>query len=220
MSDQTGNPQQPDEPTPPAQSQGGAYGTGATPPPPPPPAQGAGQPAAPSRTGGVGQPADLGPRFVARLIDFVLLGIVNAIVVSALVVGTLMGTNAAVVGGWGLGTGTTWAANAVTTISTTVLTLAYFVLMEHYFGQTVGKMLLKLKTQGPGGGNPSIEQALRRNAFTAIGILGIIPYVGFLGSLLSLAAVITIMVTINNDNTARHGWHDNFAGGTTVVRVG
>jgi hypothetical protein len=32
--------------------------------------------------------------------------------------------------------------------------------------------------------------------------------------------VITIMVTINNDNTTRHGWHDNFAGGTTVVRVG
>jgi hypothetical protein len=81
-------------------------------------------------------------------------------------------------------------------------------------------MLLKLKTQGPRGGNPSIEQALRRNAFTAIGILGITPYVGFLGSLLSLAAVITIMVTINNDNTTRHGWHDNFAGGTTVVRVG
>jgi uncharacterized RDD family membrane protein YckC len=219
MSDQTGNPQQPDEPTPPAQSQGGGYGTGATPP-PPPPAQGEHQPAAAPRTGGVGQPADLGPRFVARLIDFVLIGIANAIVVGALVAGTLMGTNAAVFGGWGLGTGSTWAANAVTTISTTVLTLAYFALMEHYFGQTVGKMLLKLRTQGPGGGHPSLEQALRRNAFTAIGIIGIIPFVGFLGSLLSLAAVITIMVTINNDTTDRHGWHDNFAGGTTVIRVG
>ena len=65
-----------------------------------------------------------------------------------------------------------------------------------------------------------MEEAFKRNAWVAIGILGAIPFLGFVASLLSLAAVITIAVTISNDRVARHGWHDNFAGGTTVFRVG
>jgi hypothetical protein len=65
-----------------------------------------------------------------------------------------------------------------------------------------------------------MEEALKRNAWVALGILGVIPFLGFVGSLLSLVAVITIAVTISNDKMARHGWHDNFAGGTTVFRTG
>jgi len=189
MSDQTGNPQQPGDVPPPA----------------------------PDR--GVARPADLGPRFVARLIDFVLLGVANSVLVGALVAGVLLGTDTAVVEGWGLGSGMSWAANAVTTVASTLLVLAYFVLMEHHTGQTVGKMLLKLETRGPTGGRPTLEEALRRNAWTAIGILGVVPFLGWLSGLLSLAAVITIMVTISR-STDRHGWHDDFAGGTTVVRLG
>lgn len=212
-------PTPPPPPPPPGQ---GSYGTGATPPPPggwqqpgtmpPPPGGGA-------MTGGVGQPADLLPRFLARLIDYILLAVVNGILVSFVVVGTLMGSDAGSVTGWGMSS-TSFAANAVATIITAAITLGYFALMESSRGQTVGKMLLKLQTQGPGGGNPTTEQALRRNAFTAIGVLGIVPFLGFVAGLLSLAAVIMIAVTINNNKQNRHGWHDDFAGGTTVVKIG
>lgn len=178
----------------------------------PPPVQGA--------TGGVGQPADLWPRFAARLIDFVLLAIVNAFLVGFIVVGVLLGSDANSLTGFGTNTGASFAASAVSTLITTAITLGYFTWMESSRGQTVGKMLLKLQTRGPAGGNPTVEQALRRNAFTAIGVLGVIPFFGFIASLLSLVAVVMIAVTISNDSTTRHGWHDNFAGGTTVVRIG
>lgn len=195
----------------------GSYGT--TPPPPggwqqpmPPPAQ--------SMTGGIGQPADLGPRFLARLVDYVLLAIVNGVLVSFVVVGMVMGSDAGSLTGWGMDSGVSWGASAVSSIFTAALTLGYFALMESSRGQTVGKMLLKLETRGPAGGRPTMEQAVRRNAFTAIGVLGIVPFFGFLAGLLSLAAVIMIAVTINKNTETRRGWHDDFAGGTTVVKIG
>ncbi len=245
MNDPTQNPR-PDEgsdqppygdqgatpPPPPPSSEGqGSYGT--QPPPPggyqqpgsmPPPGgwqqPGAMPPPPPSQTGGVGQPADLLPRFVARLLDFILLGFVNAILVSFLVVGVIMGTNAGNVGGWTFDTGTTWAAGAVSSLVSAAIALGYFSLMEAKRGQTLGKMVMRLETRGPAGGHPTMEQAVKRNAWTAIGVLGIIPFLGVLSGFLSLAAIITIAVTISNNKTNRHGWHDDFAGGTTVFRIG
>lgn len=223
--------------TPPPPPGQGGYGT-PPPPPPPPPGQGGygttppppggwQQPGAmppPSPQGmagtGVGQPADLWLRFAARLVDFVLLAIVNFFVVGIVVVGMLIGTSGGNVTGFGMNNGTSWAASAVSTILTTLITLAYFTFLESSRGQTVGKMLLKLETRGPDGGRPTMEQALKRNAFTAIGVLGVIPVLGFIAPLLSLVAVIMIAVTINNNQTTRRGWHDDFAGGTTVVRTG
>lgn len=169
---------------------------------------------------GIGQPADLMPRFVARLIDFVLLAVFNGFLVSFVVVGLMLGSDAGSLTGWGIPNGTEYAASAISTVATAVITLAYFTLMESSRGQTIGKMLLKLETRGPGGGRPTFEQALKRNAFTVINVLTIIPFFGFIAGIASLAAVITIAVTINSDTVTHHGWHDNFAGGTTVVRVG
>ena len=131
-----------------------------------------------------------------------------------------MGSSAGSLTGWGMNSEMAWGPAAVSSLATAAITLAYFTLLESSQGQTVGKILLKLETRGPDGGRPSIEQALRRNLFTAIGVLGVVPVVGFLAGLLSLAAVILVAVTINNDTTARHGWHDEFAGGTTVVKIG
>ena len=209
------------QPPPPPAGQG-SYGT--TPPPPPPPGEwqqpGAMPPPVQGQTGGVGQPADLLPRFVARLIDFVLLGFVNALLVSVVVVGLIMGANSGAATGWGMNNGAGFAANAVSSVVSAAIALGYFALMESKRGQTLGKMIMKLETRGPDGGRPTMEQALRRNAFTAIGVLGIIPFFGFLAGLLSLAAVIMIAVTINKDTETRRGWHDDFAGGTTVVKIG
>lgn len=248
MSDQDQNPREdrdlpptepPGPPPPPPPGAQGSYGTGSAPPPPPPGGQPGGQfggqfgatpggwqqPGAmppPSYQGmppAAGQPADLWPRFAARLIDFVLLTVVNVVLISFVVVGLIVGSGGGTVTNFGVGDGMNWAANAVSTLLSTAITLGYFSLMEAKRGQTVGKMLLNLETRGPGGGRPTMEQALRRNAFTAIGVLGIIPFFGFIAGLLSLAAVIMIAVTISKDTVARHGWHDDFAGGTTVVKL-
>ena len=73
--------------------------------------------------------------------------------------------------------------------------------MESSRGQTVGKIVMKLKVFGPdGASNPTMEQAVRRNIWVATGLISIVPVVGyFLGGLASLAAVILILVGINGD---------------------
>jgi uncharacterized RDD family membrane protein YckC len=183
-------------------------GTGAMPVPPPP------QPATPppvfnpAPASSVGAPADLGTRFLARLIDHILLGIVNFVIIVPLIVAaafTGVGNGLNVFGGASVG-------GFVAAIVTAVITIGYFALMESNMGQTVGKMLLSLKTVGPDGNKPTLEQALKRNSWYA---LGIIP---FLGGLAQLAATIYIAVTINNSAT-KMGWHDTFAGGTKVIKT-
>lgn len=163
---------------------------------------------------GVGAPADLTSRFVARLIDYVLLFVVNMLIVTMVVVGAIMGA-AGGFGNMGL------LGNAVSGLLGAAIYLAYFAFMESSRGQTVGKMLMKLQTRGPDGQKPTMEQALKRNAWTALGIIAVVPFVGwFLAPLAQLAAVIFIAVTINNNTSTRQGWHDEFAGGTSVVKIG
>lgn len=218
----------PPPPPPPGAGTQGSYGTGPGAPPPPggwqQPGPGWQQPMPPPTgqtvTGGVGQPADLLPRFLARLVDYVLLAVVNSII-GLIVVGTILGLDTATTGpGFTMGSGDAWLAGAVSSLISTAISLGYFALMESSQGQTVGKMLLKLETRGPSGGRPTMAEALKRNAFVAIGLLGIVPILGFVGGLLSLAAVIMIAVTINQDTVTRRGWHDKFAGGTTVYKIG
>ena len=66
-----------------------------------------------------------------------------------------------------------------------------------------------------------MEQSLRRNSFYAIQLAYIVPIVGAIfGGLAMLVAVIMIAVGINNDTVNRQGWHDRFAGGTRVFKIG
>jgi hypothetical protein len=66
-----------------------------------------------------------------------------------------------------------------------------------------------------------MEEAVKRNAYNAIYVLNVIPFIGWLlGSLGMLAANIYIAIGINNDTTTRRGWHDQFAGNTTVYKIG
>jgi uncharacterized RDD family membrane protein YckC len=182
-------------------------------PPPPPPT---GQPGYGPPVSGIGAPADLMTRFLARLIDLVLVGIVNAIVTSVLVVG-LFGLNAS---GLGFSVGASFVAGAVSAVISAALYLGYFAVMESRNGQTVGKMLLKLQTQGPDGGTPTMEQAVRRNIWVAFGVAGVIPIIGgVIGAIAELVAVVMIAVGINNSPT-RQAWNDNFAGGTQVIKIG
>ena len=191
----------------------GNQNPGGTPPPNPPPnpPQGGAPPPAPQApqgqaAAGVGQPADLMTRFLAKLIDWILLSIVNFAIVVPIVIGAIFSgaTGGFGFGGSGLVTGAIFAAIAV----------AYFAILENMRGQTVGKMLLKLQVQGPDGQNPEMDAAFKRNGWM---LLSIIPVIG---GLAQLGVAIFIAVTINNNTGTRQGWHDEFAGGTRVIKIG
>ena len=169
---------------------------------PPPPFPGS----APS--GGIGTPADLVTRFLARLIDSILLSIVLFVVGFLLAFAAIFSDVSGfsgLFGGFGLGA-ILWS------IIYTVIFIGYFAGMESQTGQTFGKMAMGIKTQGPDGNKPTMNEAIKRNAWYA---LGIVP---FIGGLAELAVAIYIAITINNSPT-RTGWHDTFAGGTSVVKA-
>jgi uncharacterized RDD family membrane protein YckC len=154
----------------------------------------------------------LGGRFLARLIDGILLGIVTGIIdaILAAIFGVSQG---------GLGLGGSYAYAAIAAIIGTVVNLGYFGYLESSRGQTLGKMVLKLHVQTMEGGLPTFEQAIRRNIWLALALLGIIPFIGgLIGGLGELAAVIMIAVGISND-PARRPWTDKSAGTRVLKRT-
>ena len=141
----------------------------------------------PTRT----EPGGLLPRFLARLIDGIIVGIVGFVLLYVL----QMQSNIMVTG-----------------LFTGVLTFVYFVAFEVTQGWTPGKKVLGLSVRGPGGAaKPDARQSAIRNAFT---VLSIVPFVG---GLLAFIAVVVIAVTINGSPT-KQGKHDELAGGTQVVK--
>jgi len=174
-----------------------------TPPPPPPDPSAYGVPKAGAR------PGELLDRFVARLIDGVVVGVVYVIVAIVLIAGVV------------LSSGSSYLVNFVTAVVLAALQLGYFVFMETTRGQTIGKMVMKLRVVGPHGGNPTVEESVRRNIWLAAGLASIVPIVGGLvGGVASLVAIIMIAVGINSDTVNRQAWHDKFAGGTRVIKEG
>jgi uncharacterized RDD family membrane protein YckC len=179
--------------------QPGQYGQpGSTPPPQygqpggyPPPQYGqpGGYPPPPPL--GARQPGGLGLRLLARLIDGIIVGIIGFFL--ALFTDTLSNI---------------W----VTGLFSGLLTFVYFLVFEITQGWTPGKKVLGMRVLGPGGApKPSAQQSAIRNAFT---LLAIVPY---FGGLLAVIAYIVIAVTISNSPT-KQGKHDEFAGGTQVVK--
>ncbi|MDP3891288.1 RDD family protein [Nocardioides sp.] len=161
----------------------------------------------PTPPGGV-RPGELLDRFLARLIDGVILAIAYVLV------GVVVGVAISSVTGW-------FISNLISTVLTVAIGLGYFAFLESSQGQTVGKMAMKLRVMGPDGGLPTLEQSLRRNVFMAFNLAGIVPIIGsVIGGLATLAAVIMIAVGISNDTVRRQAWHDQFAGGTYVVKEG
>lgn len=183
-------------------------------PPTPPPA--GGMPGGmPGGASGVPRPAELLNRFLARLIDHVLLGVVFVPVYIIL--------SAIIYSGFSNSFGEYFIFYTLSAIIQAALFLGYFAFMESNRGQTVGKMVLKLRTFGPDGvSNPTMQEAVKRNAYAALGVLSIIPFIGwfFLGWAAPLAAMIFIAVTLNSDQPNHQGWHDKFAGGTMVKQIG
>ena len=155
------DPLRPDDPnvTPPAPAMP-PPDLGAMPPPqpiPPPPVQ----------ASGAGAPADLGTRFVARIIDGIILGVINGII-GAIILG--LGGAGGFANPYAIGFGGFSGRLFLYTLIGAAISIAYFALMESSRGQTVGKMAMSLRTEGPGGGNPTMEQAVKRNAWYAVNI--------------------------------------------------
>lgn len=165
-------------------------------------------PTTPPEPTGEQKGADVGVRFVARLIDMVILGVVNLIIAIVIIGAFFDGLSASSTFGTSIGVGAL-VAQAISI----VITIGYFAWLESSRGQTVGKMILRLRTVGPHGGNPTMEESIRRNAWYALAIVPII------GGLAELAAAIYIAVTISQSPVNR-GWHDEFAGGTKVIAIG
>ena len=163
---------------------------------------------------GTPRPGELVDRFLARLIDGIGLGIIYGILYAVLA-GIFLNGFTYSVGEWLL-------FYLFFSVITTLVSLGYYAYFESSQGATFGKQLLKLKVVGPDGvSNPTMEQAIRRNIFLAFGLASIVPFVGSLiGGLASLVAVIMIVVGINGDTVARQAWHDKFAGGTRVLKIG
>lgn len=174
-------------------------------PPPPPPSEPTG-PVVP-------RPAELLDRFLARLIDGILLAFVQFVIIGGVLVGAIVASGASDL--------VVWVGGAIATLVSLAVTLAYYVYFETSSGQTLGKLALKLKVTGPGGAKVTTEQSLRRNGFYFLNLIGLVPIIGgLIGGLATLAAVIYIAVTINGDVPLRQGWHDKFAGETYVTKVG
>jgi uncharacterized RDD family membrane protein YckC len=133
----------------------------------------------------------LGLRFVARLIDGIIVNVVAVVIVIA--IGALSNY---------------W----VTGLFSGLLMFLYFLAFESTQGWTPGKKILGLSVHGPGGApKPTAQQSAIRNVWT---LLNIVP---FIGGLLLIVAVIVIAVTINGSPT-KQGKHDELAGGTQVVK--
>ena len=152
--------------------------------------------------------AEVWQRVAARLLDHVGLAVLTAILLSPLGLGASL-----------LGGPAGFFAAAVSAVVSAVLTLGYFVVLESRDGQTVGKRLLGVRVVTESGATPPTGAALRRNAWTGLGVLAVVPVVGGLvGSAATLVAALTILLGIAGDRE-RRGWHDRFAGGTRVVGV-
>jgi uncharacterized RDD family membrane protein YckC len=193
----------PGEPTPPPPAPEAAApppppNPSTVPPPPPPPAGAtAPMPGAPAAYG-PGSPGNLVDRFLARLIDGIIVGIAYVIIYTVL-----------------LGATSYFLAVFVSGVVGAALYLGYFGYMESNRGQTLGKQVMKLKTVGPDGqSNPTMNEAIKRNIWYAFGV------VPFVGGLAELASVIFIAIGINGDPVNRQHWFDTFAGGTKVLKVG
>jgi uncharacterized RDD family membrane protein YckC len=140
---------------------------------------------------GRAEPGGLLPRFFARVVDGVIVGVVGFIVLFVLHMQSSI---------------------LVTGLFTGLLMFIYFVAFEVTQGSTPGKKLFGLSVRGPGAAaRPDLQQSAVRNVFT------LLPIVPFIGGLLGVIAIIVIAVTISSSPT-KQGKHDHLAGDTQVVK--
>lgn len=146
-------------------------------------------------TSGALEPAGLLKRFLARLIDGIIVTIIGSLGIVAIFSPRQL------------------SDLLVTGLFTGVLMFVYFVAFEVGAGWTPGKKLLGLEVRGPTGvTKPDLKQSAIRNSWT------LLPVVPLVGGLLAVIAIVVIGVTVSSSPT-KQGKHDELAGGTEVVDV-
>ena len=160
------------------------------------------------------QPASVGTRAVAYIIDSILLGIVNFLL-GLLIIAPFVAVDAS-----GMATpftgGALSAASIVASLIGAALTLAYFGFMEaNNSGRTLGKMMLNIRATRANGEPLDLNDAVKRRLpFVLASLAGLIPFVGWIAS---IGIPIAILVTAVQDKPWNRGWHDHFAG-TMVIQ--
>ena len=141
--------------------------------------------------------AGIGTRFVARLLDAVIIGLPASLVLA------VAGLPAPTIG---LGGTDAWMRSGVTGL----VWFTYYVVFESRTGRTVGKRLLGIRVAEIGRDVPGVAASAVRNSWI---LLGLVPWVG---GIAMLVAVIAIAATISSGEDNR-GLHDRMAG-TFVTR--
>ncbi|KZM68439.1 RDD family protein [Nocardia terpenica] len=147
-----------------------------------------------------GQHADLGTRFIARIIDALIIGIPAWLILYG--IGLLTGISPA----------SMLMSKVIAPMLIAVAFTGYCVAQETSRGTTFGKRLVGLRVLAPGGQPPDAQTSLKRNLWAAAAL------VPCLGAVATLVLSISVAVTISQDPNGQ-GWHDRFAGGTQVVRT-
>jgi uncharacterized RDD family membrane protein YckC len=185
---------------------------------PPPPAPGGGSvlwasPTAPAAAipGAPGLTfADTGSRFVAWIIDIVIVYLLTGIV-------------AGIIAGAGAGTDRSIANQAVVSVPYVLLSLVYFV--GFWSGgrrATIGQRLFAIQVGNAFDGKPlTLEQAIRRwlGYGSFLGLFSILPGIGGLASLIEFVWDIALLITTAQSPT-KQGLHDRFANTALVRPVG
>jgi len=184
-----------------------------------------GQPQQPGAYGapqavGTPRPGELLDRFLARLIDGILFGVVYFII--GIIFAAILVSDPSVNFATGeVDSGSRVLYNIVFGVVSTLISLGYFALMESSRGQTVGKMIMKLRVYGPDHkSNPTLQQAVIRNIWLALGLLAILGTIGTVLNLLASIAALVIIVMGINTLPNRQTKFDELAGGTQVMKIG
>jgi len=129
-------------------------------------------------------------RFIAILIDFLILSVINfcllMIIVLIITTGNIQPFNESY-------SYTIWPfiIQYLFPITSFTLTILYFIIMESKFNATLGKFILKIKIQTENGGKISVLQAFMRLVLMII---------------TSIAGIDFIFYLFNNKNQFLHDW--------------
>lgn len=161
---------------------------------------------------GAGRIADLGRRLVADLIDLVVLGAVMLIVLG-LTLTARFGT------GFASGTppratgGVLTVGLALTVVAAGLIVhLAYWVLLEGSGGQSLGKILMRVRAVHEDGGPISFRAAFKRRVvFYLPWLVQWVPTVGSLAFFVQLGLMLGALLTYLGDAPRHQGFHDKYA---------
>jgi uncharacterized RDD family membrane protein YckC len=164
--------------------------------------------------------ASTASRFVAYVIDGIILGIVASIVAGIFSGGNFTSIDPAT---GNFSNNQMAAVTPIYSIVTTILGAAYFILSWSGGRRaTLGQRVLQIQVgNAPDGRALTTEQAVRRwlGLGFFLGLFGLVPALGVLAGLLQLLWTIVLLITTATSPT-KQGVHDRFANSVVVRPIG